>query len=117
VAHSCGYREPAVACGRIHESAPFPEVFWVIAFAGLPSLLPQDSLAADSSGGKDEKANLALHIAPVSLEIGHGRIIKTVGYNGSVPGPVRFREEKPVTVDVFNQTDVAEVVHWHARRQ
>ncbi|MBZ5675296.1 MAG: multicopper oxidase family protein [Acidobacteriia bacterium] len=88
-----------------------------LAFAGFPSLLPQGSLAADSDGGKDEKANLALHIAPVSLEIGHGRIIKTVGYNGSVPGPVvRFREGKPVTVDVFNETDVAEVVHWHGQQ-
>jgi len=51
------------------------------------------------------------------MEIGPGRIIKTVGYNGSVPGPVlRFREGKAVTVDVFNETDVPEVVHWHGQQ-
>ena len=62
------------------------------------------------------KSDLTLRIAPVSLEIGAGKTIKTVGYNGSVPGPVlRFREGKPVTVDVFNDTDVAEVVHWHGQ--
>jgi FtsP/CotA-like multicopper oxidase with cupredoxin domain len=84
---------------------------------GLSSLVPQTSPAADSDPRKDEKANFALHIAPVSLEIGPGKIIKTVGYNGSVPGPVlRFREGKPITVDVFNKTDVSETVHWHGQQ-
>ena len=60
--------------------------------------------------------NLKLRIAPVSLDIGPGKTIKTVGYNGSVPGPIlRFREGKPVTVDVYNDTDVPEVVHWHGQ--
>src|SRR5580704_11863981 len=60
--------------------------------------------------------NLKLRIAPVSLDIGPGKTIKTVGYNGSVPGPIlRFSEGKPVTVDVYNETDVAETVHWHGQ--
>jgi FtsP/CotA-like multicopper oxidase with cupredoxin domain len=69
-------------------------------------------IAADA-----EKADHTLRIAPVSLDIGPGKTIKTVGYNGSVPGPaMRFTEGKPVTVDVFNDTDVPEVVHWHGFR-
>ena len=41
------------------------------------------------------------------MEIGSGRTVKSVGYNGSVPGPIlRFPEGKAVTVDVFNETDV-----------
>src|SRR5258708_6358270 len=57
-----------------------------------------------------------LLIAPVSLEIAPGKIVKTVGYNGSVPGPIlRFQEGKPVTVDVVNDTDVPETVHWHGQ--
>jgi len=36
--------------------------------------------------------NLKLGIAPISLDIGPGKTIQTVGYNGSVPGPIlRFR--------------------------
>jgi FtsP/CotA-like multicopper oxidase with cupredoxin domain len=31
-----------------------------------------------------------------------------------VPGPlIRLREGVPVTVDLFNDTDIAEYVHWH----
>jgi FtsP/CotA-like multicopper oxidase with cupredoxin domain len=61
----------------------------------------------------NEQTNVTLRIAPVSLEIGPGKVIKTVGYNGSAPGPVlRFREGRPVTIDVFNEADVPETVHW-----
>ena len=75
------------------------------ASAALPSLLP----AAED--------HITLRIAPVSLDIGPGKTIKTVGYNGTVPGPVlRFTEGKPVTVDVFNDSDVPEVVHWHGQQ-
>ena len=41
------------------------------------------------------KPDLTLRIAPVSVEIAPGVVIKTVGYNGKVPGPIlRFREGK-----------------------
>jgi FtsP/CotA-like multicopper oxidase with cupredoxin domain len=61
-------------------------------------------------------SNLTLRIAPITLEIGPGKTIRTVGYNGSVPGPVlRFKEGKAITVDVHNDTDVPEVVHWHGQ--
>jgi FtsP/CotA-like multicopper oxidase with cupredoxin domain len=84
--------------------------------AGLAFVDSQSAAAADSSPQKDEKSNFKLHIAPVSLEIGSGKVIKTVGYNGSVPGSIlRFTEGKAVTVDVFNDTDVPEVVHWHGQ--
>jgi len=61
-------------------------------------------------------ANVTLRIAPLSLDIGKGKVVQTVGYNGSVPGPIlRFQEGKPVTVDVYNETDVPETVHWHGQ--
>jgi FtsP/CotA-like multicopper oxidase with cupredoxin domain len=62
------------------------------------------------------KADLTLRIAPVSVEIAPGVVIKTVGYNGKVPGPIlRMREGKRVTVDVHNDTDMPELVHWHGQ--
>ena len=60
-------------------------------------------------------ADFTLRIAPVALEIAPSHFISTVGYNGTSPGPLlRMREGKPVTVDVINDTDAAELVHWHS---
>ena len=55
-----------------------------------------------------------LTIEPVALEIAPGLIIPTVGYNGTVPGPLlRLRQGQPVTIDVTNRTAIDELVHWH----
>ncbi len=63
---------------------------------------------------ENPKADVAIRISPVELEIAPGKIIKTTGYNGSAPGPVlRLREGRPVTVEVFNDTKIPELVHWH----
>jgi len=62
------------------------------------------------------KADFTLRIAPVSMEMAPGQTIRTVAYNGSVPGPIlRMKEGKRVSVDVFNDTDVPELVHWHGQ--
>jgi FtsP/CotA-like multicopper oxidase with cupredoxin domain len=67
-------------------------------------LLPRD----------DAKPDATLRISPIELEIAPRQIIKTIGYNGSAPGPVlRFREGQRVTIDVFNDTKDPEIVHWH----
>jgi FtsP/CotA-like multicopper oxidase with cupredoxin domain len=59
-------------------------------------------------------ADFTLRIAPVALEVAPSRFISTIGYNGTSPGPIlRMREGKSVTVDVVNDTDAAELVHWH----
>src|ERR1700683_2041011 len=63
---------------------------------------------------ESSKADFTLRIAPVTVELTPTRIISTIGYNGTSPGPLlRMREGKPVTVDVINETDVPELVHWH----
>ncbi len=63
---------------------------------------------------QEQKADIALRIAPVELEIAPGKIIKTIGYNGTVPGPIlRLKEGVPITIDVQNETALPELVHWH----
>ena len=63
---------------------------------------------------ENPKADVTLRISPVEVEIAPRRTIKTIGYNGSVPGPVlRLREGQPVTVEVRNETSDHEIVHWH----
>ena len=55
-----------------------------------------------------------LRIEPVTLHIGPGTSIRTVAYNGQVPGPLlRMKAGKPVTVDVTNATAFDDIVHWH----
>src|SRR5882757_2221575 len=60
------------------------------------------------------EADYTLDIAPYSLEVSPKRIIKTIAYNGQVPGPLfRFKEGQPVTVAVTNHSPNDEIVHWH----
>ena len=73
--------------------------------AGAAGMLPRQEPA---------KADVTLRIAPITVELAPDRVISTVGYNDSSPGPVlRMREGVPVTVEVVNETDVPEQVHWH----
>ena len=76
-----------------------------------PAMPGMQSNAAPPAG---PKADFTLRIAPVTVELTPSRIISTIGYNGTSPGPLlRMQEGKPVTVDVINETDVPELVHWH----
>jgi FtsP/CotA-like multicopper oxidase with cupredoxin domain len=62
----------------------------------------------------DEIPILNLRIAPVQIDIAPGRSILTTAYNGSVPGPLlRLRDGVPVRVEITNETDRDEYVHWH----
>jgi FtsP/CotA-like multicopper oxidase with cupredoxin domain len=55
-----------------------------------------------------------LRIAPISLELAPSKTIKTFGYNETVPGPtLRLREGQVVNIDVTNETDIGDIVHWH----
>lgn len=76
------------------------------------AVLPRLSSAAPAATGS--QADITLRIAPVALEIAPSHFISTIGYNGTSPGPIlRMREGKTVTVDVINDTDATEFVHWH----
>ncbi|HEY3940622.1 MAG TPA: multicopper oxidase family protein [Bryobacteraceae bacterium] len=60
------------------------------------------------------KADFTLRIQPVTIELTPKQRIKTTGYNGGSPGPlIRAPEGKTISIDVFNDTDIPEVVHWH----
>jgi len=58
--------------------------------------------------------DVKLEIAPLALEIAPRKIVRTVAYNGRVPGPlIRWPEGKPIAIDVVNRTDTPEIVHSH----
>jgi FtsP/CotA-like multicopper oxidase with cupredoxin domain len=78
---------------------------------GLPQhamVLPLEPNATESA------ADFSLRIAPMMVELAPQVVISTTGYSNKVPGPLlRMREGQRVTVDVVNDTDVPEYVHWH----
>ena len=59
-------------------------------------------------------ADYMIRIAPVAVELDRSHILSTIGYNGTSPGPVlRMPAGKRVSVEVINDTDTPELVHWH----
>ena len=82
--------------------------------ARLP-LVGRTSLTARPTAQVAESAaDYTLRIAPVTVELDRSHILSTMGYNGTAPGPVlRMREGKRVTVEVINDSDTPELVHWH----
>ncbi|MGD1072568.1 MAG: multicopper oxidase domain-containing protein [Bryobacteraceae bacterium] len=84
----------------------------VAAASGLLSGACGRSIAPAPEG----PADVTLRIGPVLADIAKEHTIATLGYNGAVPGPlIRLREGVPVTVDLFNDTDTPEFVHWHGQ--
>ena len=64
-----------------------------------------------------DEADLKLRIEACTLRIGRGVEIKTVGYNGQVPGPLlRLKRDRPIAIDVTNGTANPDIVHWHGLR-
>ncbi len=61
-------------------------------------------------------ADYTLTIGNILATLAPDRIISTVGYNNEISNQViRFKEGKRVTVDLINDTDTPEQVHWHGQ--
>ena len=61
-----------------------------------------------------DTADHKIDIAPLTLDLSPRHRVQTTAYNGQVPGALlRFKENRPVTIEVTNRTDRPEVVHWH----
>jgi FtsP/CotA-like multicopper oxidase with cupredoxin domain len=87
-------------------------------------LTPSDLLAqsatqqAQPSAGAqpDSPADYTLTIATTPIEIAPNRILSVTTYNGQFPGPLlRFKEGQQAVVDVHNDTDRPEQLHWHGQ--
>jgi FtsP/CotA-like multicopper oxidase with cupredoxin domain len=104
----------------------FVTIAGTAALAGLASAVPaaaptraaphggMPGNASGSAPAPEGPADFTVRIGPLALEIAPSHYVSTIAYNGSSPGPVlRMKEGKPVVVDVINDTDTAELVHWH----
>ena len=74
-------------------------------------------IAQSDATFQQEHPEYTLHIKTSPIEIAPNRIVSLTTYNGQFPGPLlRFKEGRQVTVDVFNETDVPEQLHWHGQK-
>src|SRR5271155_5592207 len=89
----------------------------IAAAAAAGSTLPgqeHHSFLVPAASQDIAKTEFTLRIAPVTVELAPNRVVSTVGYNGTSPGPLlRMKEGLPVNVNVVNKTDVPEFVHFH----
>jgi FtsP/CotA-like multicopper oxidase with cupredoxin domain len=85
--------------------------------ATAPAIAGGPLLAQTNQGNAPaEKADYTLRIATGLIELADDHIVSTTLYNGQYPGPlIRLTEGKRVVVDVFNDTDTPELVHWHGQ--
>lgn len=61
-------------------------------------------------------ADHTIHIASGLVELAPDKIVSTTLYNGQFPGPLlRLQQGRPVTVDIVNDTDTPEQLHWHGQ--
>ncbi|MBS1853544.1 MAG: multicopper oxidase domain-containing protein [Acidobacteria bacterium] len=82
------------------------------AVAQMPASLPQSKSGPPDSG----PADYTLRIAATPIEVAPNKIISVTTYNGQFPGPLlRFREGRQVVVDLINDTDAPEQLHWHGQ--
>jgi len=101
-------RDFAKAAGIIAGSSPLGLL------AGCKHSAMSHQEEAASQAGVPADYTLLIAVKPV--ELAPNRIVSTTVYNGQFPGPLlRFKEGQPVTVDIQNQTDTPEQLHWHGQ--
>ena len=77
--------------------------------AGLPG-------ASLSLAAERQRADYTIRIGTALVEVGPQRFLSMTAYNGQFPGPLlRFKEGRPAVVDIYNDTDTPEQLHWHGQ--
>lgn len=63
------------------------------------------------------RPDYTLRIGSGTVALGPGHVVSTLTYNGQFPGPLlRFTEGRRAWVDIVNDTDFPEQLHWHGQR-
>lgn len=84
---------------------------------GWPAGTICDGVAAGQIPKESSAADYRLNIAASAIEIAPKHIVSTITYNGQFPGPLlRFKEGREVAVEVHNDTDSPEQLHWHGQK-
>jgi FtsP/CotA-like multicopper oxidase with cupredoxin domain len=89
------------------------------ALSQSPMTMPQGPSSAPAGSElapPEERADYTIRIGTGLVEVGPQRILSTTLYNGQFPGPLlRLKEGRRVVVDMQNDTDTPEQLHWHGQ--
>ena len=84
-------------------------------FIAASGMLSRNS-GSHSTPSESAPADYTLHIKTSPIEIAPNRIISLTTYNGQFPGPLlRLKEGQQAIIDVHNETDTPEQLHWHGQ--
>ncbi len=86
------------------------------ASAALTGALPM-ACAPPRATSPAGPADHTIRIGTSLVELAPDKIIATTTYNGQFPGPLlRFKEGRRVVIDIHNDTDSPEQLHWHGQK-
>jgi FtsP/CotA-like multicopper oxidase with cupredoxin domain len=64
----------------------------------------------------EDAPDYTIRIAASALELAPSKIVSAVTYNDQFPGPLlRFKEGRKVVIEIHNDTDTPEQLHWHGQ--
>jgi FtsP/CotA-like multicopper oxidase with cupredoxin domain len=86
------------------------------AVGGMSSRAAGAAAPSAPSPGAPAAADYTVRIATGLIELSPEHIVSTMLYNGQFPGPLlRFEEGQRVIIDIQNDTETPELVHWHGQ--
>ena len=99
--------------GTVAAGAAFLRTSFLPAWTAEPA---RKGIAVGQTRGESPAVDYCLHIAASAIEIAPKHILSTITYNGQFPGPLlQFKEGREVTVEIHNDTDAPEQLHWHGQ--
>lgn len=74
------------------------------------------SVRRNVEAADEGSADYTIRIAASAVEIAPKKIISLTTYNGQFPGPLlRLKEGQQVAIELVNDTDTPEQLHWHGQ--
>ena len=99
-----------------HDRRDFFKIAGITVLGDLPFISRAAAQMTPATREPDVKADYTIRIGTGLVELAPDRIISTTTYNGQFPDPLtRLKEGQRVVVDIHNNTDTPEQLHWHGR--
>ncbi len=86
----------------------------VATMAAAGGICAAEGCSRSSPSPPNGRPDYTLRIGTGTVELAPDRVVSTVVYNGQFPGPLlRFKQGQTAWVDIHNDTDTPEQLHWH----